>query len=103
MEIVGGKWTFSVNKDRGDCMTQKQPGKDDIPLLDKPVSDSDLLGMKLQQEIEHFEQWLESQRRENRAPERSIAPTIQELIKTRRRLLESLKKSIDSGTVASVD
>lgn len=72
-------------------MTKERSTKE-IPVLDAPLSEIDLLGIKLQEEINHLEKWMIAQQKNNRKSSDAIVNTIQELIQTRKKLLNSLQK-----------
>ncbi|MBL4866278.1 MAG: hypothetical protein JKY67_07880 [Pseudomonadales bacterium] len=57
------------------------------------MTDSDTLRLKLEKEIKQLERWLETQSRSDRSPGNPVASTIEELIRTRQNLLESLTTS----------
>ena len=63
-----------------------------IPTLNTAISDMDLLGIKLQEEITHLEKWMSSQQGSNRESSQAIVATIQGLIETRKNLLNTLEK-----------
>ena len=72
-------------------MTKERSTKE-IPVLDAPLSEIDLLGIKLQEEISHLEKWMITQQKNNCKSSDAIVNTIQELIQTRKKLLNSLRK-----------
>ncbi len=65
----------------------------EAPLLETPLSEIDLLGIKLQEEILHLEKWMSAQQKKNtHRSSNAIVSTIQELIQTRKKLLSTLQK-----------
>lgn len=72
--------------------TIERIAQDQIPILDCPVSDDDLLCLKLKQEISHLQRWLEAQSENHKHPtSQQLAPTIKALIETRQKLLYSIQ------------
>lgn len=63
----------------------------EIPTLNSPLSEIELLSIKLTEEITHLEKWMASQRKSNRKSSDAIINTIQELIQTRKKLLATLQ------------
>lgn len=63
------------------------------PVLDTRVTDTDVLCLKLKQEIRHLKSWLDSQQTsKNPASKSNLIKTIESLIKTRQRLLDNIEK-----------
>lgn len=69
----------------------------EIPLLDSPITQIDLLQIKLQQEITQLENWLKQQQSGEKAENRALTQTIQQLISTRGRLLRTLQQREEEG------
>ena len=72
----------------------EQVPQDHIPILDCAVSEDDLLCLKLKQEINHLQRWLEAQSESHKHPtSQQLAPTIKALIETRQKLLHSIQQT----------
>lgn len=74
----------------------------EIPTLSKTMSEAELLGIKLREEITHLEKWMDSQLNNDRISSNSIVNTIKGLIETRQSLLKTLQnptqsKQVDNG------
>ncbi|MBL4794812.1 MAG: hypothetical protein JKY24_04745 [Pseudomonadales bacterium] len=62
-----------------------------ISELGSSMNDTELLSIKLKHEILHLEHWLEMQKQPDRNPANSVSSTIEALIRTRRKLLDSIE------------
>lgn len=62
----------------------------EIPTLNTTMTETELLGIKLREEINHLEKWMKSQLNCDRKSNTAIVNTIKGLIETRQSLLLTL-------------
>lgn len=77
----------------------KPPPHPPSQATDTPLSDSEVLCLKLKQEIRHLKSWLESQQMsKNPNSKGNLIKTIESLIKTRQRLLDNIERAAGSNS-----